>query len=529
MGKTLYFGGPILTLEEEGKYIEALLEEDGKITAAGKLDEIEKTEGICRRVDLGGRCLMPAFIDGHSHLSGVGAAFLRCDVGGCKDHNELLERIRHFRAEKDLTHGEIITCRGYDQTSMKEGRHPDAKLLDSLGFDNPIVCIHQSGHMAAYNTAAMKMCGIDDSFVCPPGGFAARDENGHLTGYFEETARNPLSRVLNKFDADEYKKAILDAQDYYLTYGITTVQDGSGIAKRGLDCYIDLAREGKLKVDVVLYIWSRPDTPDYWEYATSAVKDLPHLKIGGIKIMLDGSPQARTAWMRKPYEGEQEYCGYPNMSDETLEGILTKAVDFGIQPIAHCNGDAACEQFLSMWEKVTAKAGHGPELRPVMVHAQTVGYDQLERMAKVGMMPSFFVGHCWFWGDVHIKNFGDRGYRVSPLGTALKNGLVINLHQDSPVTPPDMIHSIWCAVNRITKKGVELLQDEKVSTFEALKAATFGGAYSYFEENEKGMLKKGMTADFIILDRDPMNTQTIDLKDIKVLEVIKDGKTLYKA
>ena len=529
MSKTLYYGGTILTLCEGDTYAEALVEEDGRIVAAGALADIEKIQGICRKVDLGGRCLMPSFVDGHSHLQSVGAAFSRCDLTGCTSHAELLERIRRFRQERDLTHGEIITCRGYDQTVMEEGTHPDARLLDTLGFDNPIVCIHQSGHMAGYNTAAMRLCGVDDSFVCPEGGFAARDENGHLTGYFEERARNPLSAVLNKFDPGEYKQAILDAQDYYLSYGITTVQDGSGIGKNGLECYIELARENKLKVDVVLYLWNSPETTDFWKNAVEAVKDLPHLKIGGIKIMLDGSPQARTAWMRKPYEGEESYCAYPNMTDERLEGILTRAVEFGIQPIAHCNGDAACEQFLSGWERVVAKAGHGSELRPVMVHAQTVGYDQLERMAKVGMMPSFFVGHCWFWGDVHIKNFGDRGYRISPMGTALKNGLIVNIHQDSPVTPPDMLHSVWCAVNRITKKGVQLSQNDRLSTFQALKAATFGGAYSYFEEDTKGSLKAGMTADLLILDRDPIAADPMTLKDIKVLEVIKDGQSVYKA
>jgi len=529
MGKTLYYGGTVLTLNDDNNYAEALLTENGTIAAVGDLRDIEKSAGICRKVDLGGRCLMPSFIDGHSHLQSVGAAFSRCDLTDCTSHGELLERIRKFRSERDLTHGEVITCRGYDQTRLKEQTHPDARLLDTLGFDNPIVCIHQSGHMAGYNTAAMQVCGIDDSFVCPEGGYAARDEQGHLTGYFEEKARNPLSAVLSKFDPDGYKQAILDAQDYYLSYGITTVQDGSGTGQRGLDCYIELARAGKLKVDVVLYIWCDPDTPDYWQRAIAATKDMPRLKIGGIKIMLDGSPQARTAWMRKPYEREESYCAYPTMTDDKLERILNNAATAGMQPIAHCNGDAACEQFLSAWEKLTACKPDACRLRPVMVHAQTVGYDQLERMARVGMMPSFFVGHCWYWGDVHIKNFGERGYRISPVGTALANGLVVNLHQDSPVTPPDMLHSVWCAVNRITQNGVQLSENDKISTLDALKAATFGGAYSYFEEDRKGRLQEGFKADLLVLDRDPLTTPKELLREIKVLEVIKDGESVYKA
>lgn len=528
MQQTLFYNGSILTLDGRDNYAETLLVRDGIIAAAGRLEDIKPQADNARYVDLGGRCLMPAFVDGHSHLQSVGAAFGRCDLSSCTSHGELLDCIRRFRAERDLTHGEIITCRGYDQTRMTEQTHPDARLLDTLGFDNPIVCIHQSGHMAGYNTAAMRYCGIDDTFVCPQGGFAARDGQGHLTGYFEEKARAPLTAALNKFDPAEYKKSILAAQDYYLSFGITTVQDGSGIGQRGLDCYIELAKEGKLKVDVILYIWSDPDTPDYWQRAVDSVRDLPRLKIGGIKIMLDGSPQARTAWMRRPYEGEESYCGYPTMSDGKLETILAKAAEAGIQPIAHCNGDAACEQFLSAWEKLVAQTPAASALRPVMVHAQTVGYDQLERMARVGMMPSFFVGHCWYWGDVHVKNFGDRGYRISPVGTALKNGLVVNFHQDSPVTPPDMLHSVWCAVNRMTKNGLGLSPQDKTDTYQALKAATYGGAYSYFEENSKGTLKTGTKADLIILDRDPMHTPHMLLRDIKVQEVFKDGERVYK-
>jgi len=164
-----------------------------------------------------------------------------------------------------------------------------------------------------------------------------------------------------------------------------------------------------------------------------------------------------------------------------------------------------------------------------MVHAQTVRYDQLARMSRIGMMPSFFVGHCYFWGDTHIKNLGDRGYRISPMKRALEQGLVCSLHQDSPVTPPDMLHSIWCAVNRISRDGVTVGQANKVDCYEALIAATHGGAYTYFEEDTKGILRQGAVADFVILDRDPTAVDSMEIKDIHVLQTIKEDQVIYTA
>ena len=252
-----------------------------------------------------------------------------------------------------------------------------------------------------------------------------------------------------------------------------------------------------------------------------------HLKLGGIKLMLDGSPQARTAWMRKPYEGEREYCGYPVRSDEWVRRVLENAIRAGLQPLAHCNGDAAAQQFLDQWEAAMKSVGHGTELRPVMVHAQTVGMDQLDRMKGLGMEPSFFVGHCWFWGDVHMKNFGERAQHISPVRSALNRGLIPNFHQDAPVTPPNMIHSVWCAVNRITRNGARVGASEAVSPYEALIAATHGGAYSYFEEDTKGMLCPGAVADLVVLNADPTGIEPEKIREIRVLETVKNGKTVF--
>ena len=165
----------------------------------------------------------------------------------------------------------------------------------------------------------------------------------------------------------------------------------------------------------------------------------------------------------------------------------------------------------------------------MMIHCQTARDDQLERMKEMKMIPSVFVGHVYYWGDIHVKNLGeDRGSRVSPCRSALEHGLVMNFHQDTPVTKPDMLHSVWAAVNRMTRGGQVIGEDQKIGVYEAMKAVTINAAYAYHEEDMKGTLEAGKRADLVVLEENPLKADVMRLKDIKVLETVKAGKTLYK-
>lgn len=521
--KKLYTGGTILTMDKTAPRAQAVLTENGRICKVGSLQQLQCE--AAQLVDLKGRTLMPGFVDGHSHLIDMGMDMvIDCSLDGCRSFEEILERIRAFRQKRGLTQGQSITARGYDLELLREGRHPTATLLDSLGFDNPIACIHKSLHMGAYNTVAMKMAGVlDPDYRFPANGTAQRDQAGNLTGYFEESARSCFGKLFkSRTPREDVRASVLAAQELYIQNGFTTVQEGSANSPLRLECLAALAREGALKVDVVAYAGSSDQS---LEKALQLRKEaVPRLQIGGVKVFLDGSPQARTAWLRRPYEGETEYCGYPHLTDAQLEQRLRLALKNKMQVLAHCNGDAASEQFLSLWEQV----GGTPELRPVMVHAQTVGEDQLARMPGLGMMPSFFVGHTWFWGDTHRKNLGARAKKISPVKTALKLSLPVSFHQDSPVTKPDMLHSIWCAVNRITRQGVCLGEDERVDVYDALIAATVGGAYTYHQEQNKGILRPGALADFVILDQDPTAVKPMQIRDIQVLATIKEDIPIYR-
>jgi len=320
------------------------------------------------------------------------------------------------------------------------------------------------------------------------------------------------------------------AQEMYFSHGVTTAQDGAANAE-DIRLLRAAAAEGRLKIDVVAYPVVSADARELCEKNAECVeKYVDHYKIGGYKMFLDGSPQGKSAWLTRPYENSGDYLGYPRQTDAETEACCKQAIEDGRQLLTHCNGDAAGDQLLACYEKAYAETGHKKknDLRPVMIHCQTVRDDQLDRMATLHMIPSIFVGHVYYWGDVHLMNLGrERAERISPARSALKRDLRMNFHQDTPVTPPDMFHSVWCAVNRRTRSGAVLGERQSVGVYDALRAVTINPAYQYFEEGSKGSLKEGKRADMIIVDRDPVTADPASLKDIRVLETIKDGETVY--
>ena len=194
-----------------------------------------------------------------------------------------------------------------------------------------------------------------------------------------------------------------------------------------------------------------------------------------------------------------------------------------MQILAHCNGDKAAEQYINAIKNIDLK-----NERPVMIHAQLLDTDQLEDVKKCHIIPSFFVAHTYYWGDTHIKNFGiKRASKISPLKSAINKNIIFTLHQDSPVIEPNMFETIWCAVNRKTKSNVILGKKEQISVLDAVKAVTINAAYQYFEEDKKGSIKEGKIANLIIVDKNPLKIEKDKIREIKILETIKEGQTLY--
>lgn len=532
--RKLYFGGDIITMVTEQDTAQALLVEDQTIRFVGNYQEAKALAGSqVEEIDLRGKTLAPSFIDGHSHISMYSRFAAFPSAADCTSFSQIRELMTNYIKEKELGPDEVLLVTGYDHNFLKEERHPDRCFLDEISKQIPIFLMHASGHLGVANTRLLELAGIPLHLENDPqGGHFGRYEDGTLNGYAEEMAAIApiLMKAFAAFKMDPVKQ-LLEVQKTYLSYGVTTVQDG-GTSRQILDGFVQMAKAGVFTVDIVAY----PNFNEEPEKAMETYKNHVggyenHFKIAGSKIFLDGSPQGKTAWMTEPYEGEESYLGYPTQKDETVISAARAAIRNGYQLLAHCNGDAASDQFIRCYQKaLELEHGFGEDLRPVMIHCQTVRDDQLKRMADIGMLPSIFVAHTYFWGDVHLKNLGmERGNRISPVASAKKYGLKYNFHQDCPVLPPDMMRSVWCAVNRVTRKGVTIGKEQRVSTYDAMCAVTKNAAYAYHEENIKGTLEAGKLADLVILGKNPLKASLEELKDIPVLETIKNGNSVYRS
>ena len=529
--ETINTGGRILTMERPGDTPEAVLVRNEKIAAVGSLKDMKQMapEAVVR--DLEGRCLMPAFVDPHSHIVMNGQMSQFADLSGCESFSELVETMRSYIAEKKVQPDSVAVGFGYDHNFLREKAHPDYAVLDEISREIPVLLMHISGHLGCANSAMLTLAGVDENTPDPCGGKYVRVEGTHRpSGVLEENSFMTVQAAMRGHVKTDREAILKGMQKVYLENGITTCQDGA-TAPEAMAMLRQADELGLLDVDVVVYPMASAD-PDAFlaEYADCLPDYHGHVKIGGLKMILDGSPQGKTAWMSQPYEGMGDYCGYPFVSREEALRCVKRAVDRNLQILCHCNGDAASELFLSSYEQALEES-ENPEklsLRPMMVHCQTVRNDQLDRMEKLHMLASIFVGHVYFWGDVHMRNFGpERGSRISPAADALRRGLSVNFHQDTPITPPNMLHSVWCAVNRLSREGQIIGADQKIGVYEALEAVTLNAAYVYGEEGSKGSIRAGKYADLVILDRSPLEVSPMDIRDIHVLETIRKGRTVY--
>lgn len=528
MKRTLYYNGEILTMESEADRPEAVLVEDGMIRAVGALGQIAPQAGAeVEMADLKGHTLLPAFIDAHSHFTACANALLQAPLEEASDFSEIGRKIAAFIKENAVEPGAWVFGKGYDHNQLAEKAHPPRQILDEAAPQNPVVIQHQSGHMGVFNTRALALLGVTEQTQPPVGGMiGARD--GKLTGYMEENAFLQSLQKVPMPTAEKLNAAFQEAQRRYASHGIATLQEGMMIGEMA-PLYESLLQNKALWLDVVGYVDLRDQSGLLRAFSSHIGRYENRFKIGGYKIFLDGSPQGRTAWMLEPYQnGEEGYKGYGTLTGRQVEEALLRAAEEGVQLLAHCNGDAASHQFLSACAAAEAKNPRLRALRPVMIHAQLLPQDQLAKVAECQVIPSFFIAHIWHWGDVHIENFGKRrAEKISLAGSALQRGIRFTFHQDAPVIQPNMLETVWCAVNRVTKNGVLLGGDERIRPYDALRAVTINAAYQYFEEHEKGSIAPGKRADLVILDQNPLTVPPESIRRIRVLATIKDGKPVY--
>ena len=506
---------------------------DKEIVWIGSIKEGKKIQG--KHLDYGDQSILPGFIDAHGHASFVAfstqvANIASKPVGPVNAIENIQSELREFINKGNLKPGEWVIGMGYDDSLLEEQRHPTREDLDAVSTINPIYLIHVSGHLGAANTLGLSLANITSVSQDPPGGKIRREMNSSQpNGVLEETAAYPVQQLAMTSYKDPMG-SVVKAMQVYASNGITTAQDGaSNQSSIGLLQAADA--QNLLTIDVISFPVAQ-GVPDESIQSLNFGGYSGRLKMGGVKLILDGSPQGKTAYITKPYlvppHGQDEqYKGYPLIPQESVDQLINKYSMAEIPIMAHANGDAAADMLLEAVRKSSIASDH----RTVMIHAQTVREDQLDQMKELKIIPSYFSTHTFYWGDWHRDSvFGnERASRISPTNSTLKRKMPFTVHNDAPIVPPDMIRLLWSTTNRLTRSGKVLGPDQRISTYDALKAMTINAAYQHFEEDIKGTIEVGKLADLVVLSADPLSMPSESLLDLQIVSTFSHGKEIFSS
>ncbi len=529
-------GGRILTMEGAApSYVEAVAVDKGRIVFAGSRDDAMKLWGKGTRFkNLGGQTMLPGFIDGHQHVlqlgaQAVGANLLPSPDGKADTIDALVEELKVFAKSPDVAQTGWIYGMGYDDSVL--GRHPTKADLDRVSTTVPVAIIHISGHFSVMNSVGLARSGITAASKDPVGGTIGRmPGSSEPDGYLAETIHfaKALAAITPTTPA---------GQDYFMkrglelakSFGQTTVNEGRMFDAPTAKYLESLATRGLFDIDVIGFA----DYTDTSEVPVWGQKYRSRLRFAGSKITLDGSPQGRTAWRTTPYlippEGSPaDYKGIPSIPDTTIvKAAIAKAYDNNWQVKIHANGDAAIDQLLDAVAEVTATRGV-KQGQVILVHGQFLRPDQIPRLKALGIFPSMFPMHTFYWGDWYGKIIGpEKQMQISPMRSILDAGMIATSHTDAPVALPDLLQVAWATVNRTSRSGVVIGPKERVTPYEAMEMITIWGADQLREGDQKGSIKAGKLADLVVLSADPVSIDPKLINKIKVMETIKEGRTVW--
>lgn len=443
---------------------------------------------------------------------------------------DILEKLKKHKEESNLGPNDWILGFGFLEFTTKERRLLTRFDLDKVSKDQPILALHLSCHVLCLNSKALELLGIDANFVPPFGTVVQRQEGSQDPDGVVISADFAFEVISTKLprpaEAQIMKKLEL-VQKQYLSYGVTTGEDAY-FKKNDYGIIAEAAGSGKLKLDLVLYI----DRKYVDEFAQSGQypygKYKNHVKFQGVKIHLDGSTSG-SAWFTKPYEGTDNY-GMEYCTLKEFEGLIRKALKNGWQMQVHAIGDAAIDRLVNSMQKISKEEGKDIKaLRMTGVHMHGVRADQLDKVKELNIVPTFYTATIGVLAEAWKMTFGERAENMHPCKWALDRGIKFSMHTDDPIIVPDMIFTMWSAVNRKSLwTGQVLGAHQRISIMDALKAATINAAYQHFEEDRKGSITEGKIADMVILDRNPLKlADPLDMKLVQVVKTIKDGEGVY--
>jgi predicted amidohydrolase YtcJ len=514
------FNGTVLTLDDASTVASVVVIDEGRIVAVGG-DELLERFAPMQSTDLQGRVLMPGFVDSHTHIRGHPGRYIALN-----DTRSILA-LKELVADKaeELGPGEWITGYGWSEDVMAELRRPLRDDLDLAAPDNPVYLERAGGHSAVVSSMALSIAGIDASTPEPEGGVIERDETGALNGIIRESM--DLVRihipVAGDDDVRDSHVAMLKSQ---LSLGITSLaQAEDWVAHYPEWERIYREHEGELPRAAVQLAWEGRDAMAAFGRKTGDGDE--YLKVGAVKIFVDGGFTGPAAFTKKPYRGESEYRGKLNLTEDELRRIIREAHEAGWQLGIHAIGDAAIE--LTVDELVKAlqgspRANHRHYLNhfTVMPSVQT-----MQAMAANGISITQQPNFTYTLEGRYAEYLdGDRLQHNNSLRTPMNHGVRVAISSD--ILPIGPMLGIQSAVTRKGMSGTVYGADEALTVIEALRAYTILGAWLTFEEDSKGSIEPGKFADMITLDQDIRSVDPDHIMNIRVMQTWLGGKLVYQ-
>ncbi len=533
-----FYNGSVITVNENDDVVEALGIKDNKIVFVGSNDELKEfADENTETIDLKGRTLMPGLIDSHYHpiLSGFFGDEPESSIinlGGCRSIEDIQNKIKAAVATKEPR--EWISMMGYDEFKLKEKRHPNIKDLDEVSPNNPVQCMQRSGHISVYNKEALKLLGIEkpeDAKKFPKNEVEVK--NGELTGMLKDHTHFSLWAKV-AYSEERQAEAAMKSHDFALKNGITSIHDCGECDKPSYHIMQKLIREGtfKLRSYMMLHsIYGKPfsleDNEHFLSLGLMTGLGDEHFRIGSCKFMIDGGSSAPSAALREPYSHDAELEGIMGWKEKETTDYIKKIHDAECQATAHALGDLAVEYMVKGYEKAF-KGNPRLDLRHRIEHCTIVDQDLIDRMAKMNICPSLNPGMIQVGGKDYHKFYGERMKYFTALRSMIDAGMKPSISSDYPSGPVG-INVLDGAVNRYDREeGFQADQTQCIKVLEAIRLATYNGAYASFEEGIKGSLEPGKLADMIILSKNILEYPKEKMNEIEVDLTMIDGKVEYK-
>ncbi len=534
---TLYYNGDIVTMEGDSpQYVEAVLVRDDKIAFVGSMKEALVEVGTnATMYDLKGHTLLPGFIDTWGHFAliaqdtfGVNLAYFSKNPPKTK-----LQLIEKLRNESKLFNGWIVGT-GYSEALLSDGAMSLAEL-DQAFPDTPVLIENISTLTGMVNSAGLKKLGITTSTKAVSGFIPVNPKTGQLTGeLIGMPYLNAVAKAVGKYSQDLTFESYRKAEKLYVANGFTTAQsyEATLMDMRNMRLAID---RGVISIDLIAL-------PTF-DVVDELLKNNPHyqfgiyskgnrgFKVAGIQVPTDGAPQLRLAYFSKPYLDtagfSKDWRGFAYYPQSLIDKYTKLAYEKNIQYFGYSNGDAGIDMTLSAIDKAIKETGITEDRRTVIAHSFFARDDQLDDYKKKNIMAVMMPNGTWLYGDGYEKTLGvERANNLSPLNSANTKGVIIALHNDTPSSGPNVLFSVWSAVNRQTLSGKTLGPEQRVDPYLAIKGFTSNAAYQYKEEGSKGTISAGKFADLVELDQNPLKVDPKNIKEISVVQTIKAGVPL---